>query len=77
MQREAWIQYAVLEGGVPWYGGLAGELEEVHADEDGYEAHEEGYCVYGIVGVDALEEDEGGDDGGCREADIVERINSG
>ena len=43
----------------------------MHADENGDEAYEEGYCVYGVVGVDALEEDEGGDDGGCREADIV------
>jgi hypothetical protein len=49
----------------------------VHADEDGNEADDEGYCVYGVVGVDALEEDEGGDDGGCREADIVEGIDSG
>ena len=62
---------------MPWYGGLARELEEVHADEDGHKACEEGDCVYGVIGIDALEEDEGGDDSGCREADIVEGIDTG
>ncbi len=48
----------------------------MHADEDDDKSYEERDCVYGVIGVDSLEEDEGGDDSGCREADIVEGINS-
>lgn len=51
--------------------GLAGQLEEVHADEDDNKADDEGYCVHRVVSVDALEENERRDDGGRREADVI------
>ncbi len=35
----------------------------MHADEDDDEADDEGYCVHRIVSVEALEENERGDDG--------------
>jgi hypothetical protein len=65
------VEDAVFEGVVGRCGGFAGDFEEVHADEDDDEADEERDGVNGIVGVEALEEDEGRDDGGCREADVV------
>jgi len=71
LEGEARVEDAVFERVVARYGGLARELEEVHADEDDDEADDEGYRVHGIVGVDALEEDEGRDDGGRRKADLV------
>ena len=49
----------------------------MHADEDDDKAYEERDGVYRVIGVDALEQDEGGDYGGRREADIVEGIDSG
>ena len=71
LEGETWVEDAVFERVVARYGGLARELEEVHADEDDDEADDEGYRVHGIVGVDALEEDEGRDDGGRREANLI------
>ena len=71
LEGETWVEDAVFERVVARYGGLARELEEVHADEDDDEADDEGYRVHGIVGIDALEEDEGGDDGGRRKEDLI------
>jgi hypothetical protein len=42
-------------------GVVAREVEEVDAGEDDEEAAEKGDCVYGRGGVEALEEEEGGD----------------
>lgn len=42
-------------------GVFAREVEEVDAGEDCEEAAEEGDGVYGVGGVEAAEEDEGGD----------------
>ena len=71
LEGEPRVEDAVFEGIVACYGWLARELEEVHADEDYDEAGEEGHGVHWIVRVDALEEDEGRDDGGRREADVI------
>ncbi len=54
----------------------AGEVEKVNACKDDEEAGEEGEGVYGVGGVEALEEDEGGAEGGCCEGDIVEGVDS-
>lgn len=56
--------------------GHARELEEVHAEEGGDEAGEERDGVGGIVCVEALEEDDGGDDGTGRETDVVHRVDA-
>ena len=54
--------------------GFAGDLEEVDAEEGGDEARKERDGVGRVVGVEALEEDDGRDDRGRREADIVHRV---
>ena len=64
LEREPRVKDAVFERVVSRNCGFAGELEEVHADEDDNEANDEGYCVHRVVSVDALEENERCDDGG-------------
>ena len=64
LEGESRIQDAVLERVVTCDCGFARELEDVHADEDGDEACEERDGIHGVIGVDALEENEGRDDGG-------------
>jgi len=71
LEGETRVEEAVLERVVARWRGLARELEEVHADEDDDEADHEGYRVHGVVGVEALEEDEGRDDGGRRKANLI------
>jgi hypothetical protein len=71
LDRVVRVEQAVLERVVARYCRFARELEEVHADEDDDEADEEGYRVHRIVGVEALEENERCDDGGCREANVI------
>jgi hypothetical protein len=44
--------------------GLAQELE-VYANEDGDKAYKEGQSVNWVIGVEALEENEVCDGGGC------------
>lgn len=77
MQREPRIKDAVLERVVTRDRGLARELEEMHADEDGDKAYDEGQGVHRGIGVEALEENEGCNDSGRREADVVKRVHSG
>ena len=71
LEGETRVEDAVFERVVACYGWLARELEEVHADEDDDEADDEGYRVHGVVGVEALEEYEGRDDGGRRKANLI------
>jgi hypothetical protein len=71
LEGESRVEDAVFEGIVACYCGFARELEEVHANEGYDEAYEERHGIHWIVGVEALEKDEGCDDGGCREADVI------
>lgn len=57
-------------------GVIAREVEEVHAGEDDEEAAEERDGVYGGGGVEALEEEAGGDEGKGREGYVVEGIDA-
>lgn len=80
MEAETRVHEAAFEGGVSvgieWWWGLwdAGDVEEVDAEECDDEAHEKGDCVGAVGCVEALEEDEGSDDGCGGEANVVHRI---
>ena len=54
----------------------AGKIEEIDACEDDKEAGEEGEGVDCVCGIEAAEEDEGGDEGGGCEGYVVERVYS-
>lgn len=58
-------------------GVFAREVEEVDAGEDDEEAAEQGDGVDGGGGVEALEEEAGGDEGACGEGDVVEGVDAG
>lgn len=49
-----------------------GEVEEEDAGEDDEEATEERDGIDGVGGIEALEEDEGGDEDGGRECYVVD-----
>lgn len=53
------------------------EVEEVDAGEDDEEAAEQGDGVNGGGGVEALEEEAGGDEGAGGEGDVVEGVDAG
>jgi hypothetical protein len=58
-------------------GVFAREVEEVDAGEDDEEAAEKGDCVYGVAGVEALEENKRCDEGAGGKGDVVQRIYTG
>ncbi len=49
-------------------------IEQVHAHKDRQETAEEGDGIDSARSVEALEEDGGGDDGGCGEEDVVDWV---
>lgn len=57
-------------------GVVAREVEEVYAGEDDEEAAEQGDGVDGGGGVEALEEEAGGDKGAGGEGDVVEGVDA-
>jgi hypothetical protein len=57
-------------------GVVAREVEKVYAGKDDEEAAEEGDCIYGGCGVEALEQKEGCDECACGECDIVKRVDA-
>ncbi len=57
-------------------GIAAGKVEEINACEDDKEAREKGKGVYGVSGVETLEEDERGAKGGGCEGHVVEGVDS-
>jgi hypothetical protein len=58
-------------------GVFSREIEEVDAGKDDEEAAEQGDGVYGGGGVEALEEEAGGDEGAGGEGDVVEGVDAG
>lgn len=61
-------------GGTVWV--FAGQVEEVDTRKDNEEAAQKGNCVNGGGGVEALEEEAGGDEGEGCEGYVVERVNT-
>lgn len=57
-------------------GVFAGEIEQVNAREYNEEAAEERDSVDNVGGVEALKQDEGGDERAGGECHIVERIDT-
>lgn len=55
---------------------LARQVEEVDTGENRKEAAEEGDGVACVDGVEALEEEEGSDEGECREGHVVQGIDA-
>ncbi|KAI0245525.1 hypothetical protein BJV78DRAFT_1356676 [Lactifluus subvellereus] len=72
--RKAWQWSSVT---VAAYSASQAQELEVHADEYGDKAYDEGQGVHWVTSVEALEDNEGCDDGGHREADVVKRVPSG
>ena len=62
--------------GVAAVGIVAGQVEQVDAGEDDEEAAEEGDCVYGGGGVEALEQKAGCDEREGREGYVVEGVDA-
>lgn len=57
-------------------GVFAREVEQVDTREDNEKAAEEGDCVYGGGGVEALEKEAGGNEGAGCEGYIVEGVDA-
>jgi hypothetical protein len=57
-------------------GILAGEVKEVDSTKDDKEAAEEGDCINGGGGVEALEEETRCDECACCEGDVVQGIDA-
>jgi hypothetical protein len=55
---------------------FARKIEKVDTGEDGKEATKEGNGVDGVARVEALEEDEGGDESAGGESDIVQGVDT-
>jgi hypothetical protein len=53
------------------FGVFAREIEEIDTSENCKETAQERDCVDGIAGVEALEQDEGCDEGAGGESDVV------
>jgi hypothetical protein len=71
---DAVVRGAVYEFRAVWVA--AGDVEEVDTGEDYEEAGEEREGVYGVGGVEAAVEDEGGAEGGGCEGYVVEGVDA-
>lgn len=56
---------------------FSGQVEQIDASEDREEAAEERDGIYGVGGIEAAKQDEGGYKGAGREGHVVERVDAG
>lgn len=83
LDTETGVHEPALEGRVWWAVVVVdrgfwnpGEVEKVDTEEGDDEAGQQGYGVGGVIGVEALEQDDGGYEGGCRKSNVIHGIHT-